>query len=304
LKPPPTATSPGTRLYSIPVADLNGGDVVTVNGEAMTVMDIDADTGAVTLQGGDKYGAQTVNADGVLYADAKPTPAAPGAAGGGLRFSMEPKNETPEMRAKKEAFSALVDEAVNTGEPHGVLDYREVNKREVGDVARQGGPDISGMHHEITAKELRHALREHSDLEKEAAHNPPQRILTADDLNRIPDIIDNYDKLTVQKRGKYKSSLVYEKQYADGTNFYVERALESSQKNRPRLVTKTAWAVASAGVEPGTASVYTPRRTKDSNPVSEKSKSTGIRYSIEPVAAPSLGAKEKMLSAVVTRGYP
>jgi hypothetical protein len=96
LKPPPLATSPGTRLYSIPVADLNGRDVVTVGKEAMTaevLHDEDGNITGVVLQGGDKYGAQELGNDAVIYADAKPTPAASGAAGDGLRFSMEPKGD-------------------------------------------------------------------------------------------------------------------------------------------------------------------------------------------------------------------
>ncbi len=42
---------------------------------------------------------------------------------------------------------------------------------------------------------------------------------------------------------------------------YVERALETSKKNEPRLVTKTAWVVAPSGVESSLAPVYTPERT-------------------------------------------
>jgi len=41
---------------------------------------------------------------------------------------------------------------------------------------------------------------------------------------------------------------------------YVERVIETSKKGKPRLVTKTAWVVASSGVKSTPAPVSTPGR--------------------------------------------
>jgi hypothetical protein len=40
----------------------------------------------------------------------------------------------------------------------------------------------------------------------------------------------------------------------------VERVLETSKKNKPKLVTKTAWVVAPTGVESSLPQVYAPER--------------------------------------------
>lgn len=154
-------------------------------------------------------------------------------------------------------FNVLVDQALTENDPKQTLIFRNVSSKEIDDVKRQSGLDISGMVHEFSAEALRHAMRQHGDAAREAARIPKQRQLTRQDLLRLPEVIDNYDSIQVQRREKNKSSLVYRKKFEDGETVYVERVIESSAKNKPRLTTKSVWVVAATGVEPSPAPVST-----------------------------------------------
>jgi len=65
----------------------------------------------------------------------------------------------------------------------------------------------------------------------------------------------------VQARGTNRTSLIYSKTFDDGRIEYIERVIETSGKNKPRLVTKTAWVVAPTGVESSLTRVSTPERS-------------------------------------------
>jgi hypothetical protein len=142
------------------------------------------------------------------------------------------------------------------------IPLRKVTAQEVNEVMRQGGPNISGMEHVLDAAHIRHAFNSHSSKE-EGDKKPGQRPLTRNDLMRIPEIINSYDSLRVKKAGTNRTSIIYGKSYQDGTINYIERVFETSRKNKPRLVTKTVWAVTEAGVKSNSSRVYTPDRTSN-----------------------------------------
>lgn len=156
-------------------------------------------------------------------------------------------------------FDAFVNDALAQQDPRGDFVLRETSSAEVAEILRQGGPDVSGMEHVFVAHELKHAAK-HGN-EDEAVRQPGQRKMTASDLLRLPVVLDAYDFIKVQPRGTNKTSIIYAKKFDDGTIEYVERAIETSAKNKPRLVTKTAWVVAPTGVKSSLTRVYTPERT-------------------------------------------
>ena len=135
---------------------------------------------------------------------------------------------------------------------------REVSQQEVNDILRQGGPDVSGMDHVLVAHEIKHAAKH--GRPDETSRFPNQRPLTKADILRIPVVLDGYDAIKVQARGTNRTSLIYSKQFSDGRIEYIERVIETSGKNKPRLVTKTAWVVATTGVESSLTQVYAPDR--------------------------------------------
>lgn len=73
------------------------------------------------------------------------------------------------------------------------------------------GADLNNARHAISEMRMRHAIKRHPDL-------------TKDDFYLIPDITDNWDKLTVAPSNKREAPrLVYEKQYGDETYTVVEQ---------------------------------------------------------------------------------
>jgi hypothetical protein len=162
--------------------------------------------------------------------------------------------------AKQNELDALIEQALNENDPRGKMILREVIPEEVSEIKRQGGPDVSGMEHEITAEELRHALKRHGQID-EATRRPTQRTLTKEDLGQIAAIIDAPSSIKVQLRGKNKTSIIYGRNFEKGKVEYIERIFETSNKNKPRLSTKTVWVnIAATGVESSPATVYTPYR--------------------------------------------
>jgi len=119
------------------------------------------------------------------------------------------------------------------------------------------------MEHVLKADDIKYALKNHGNEEAEALRRPPQRAITVEDLKRIPAVLDDYDNITVQPRVSNRTSIVYDKPFPDGKMVYVERVIETSKKGKPRLVTKTAWVVASSGVKSTPAPVSTPGRKED-----------------------------------------
>lgn len=164
-----------------------------------------------------------------------------------------------ETLEKQQEISSFIDNALSSPNPQGEIVLRPTLAREINDVINNGGPDISGMEHVLDAQRIRHAYNTHSDI-NENVHQPGQRPLTKEDIKRIPEIINEYDELSVKRRGANKSSIVYGKHFSDGEVQYVERIIETSRKHKPRLVTRTVWVKALTGVESSLTRVYTPER--------------------------------------------
>lgn len=163
-----------------------------------------------------------------------------------------------ETLAIQNKFDAFVTRSIESSDPREDFSLRAVTEKEIAEILKQGGPDVTGMEHVFVSHEIKHAAKHGSD--KEALIHPGQRRLTKDDLLRLPVVIDAYDSITVQSRATNKTSVIYAKKFDDGRIEYVERVIETSGKNKPRLVTKTAWVVAPTGVKSSLARVYTPER--------------------------------------------
>lgn len=185
-----------------------------------------------------------------------------------------PEPAAPEARrenrfdaARRTAAKEFIAESLKNPELVQEEEYRQVSEKEASDVANQGGPDISGMEHMLDPGHIRHAKRNHSDAETEAARG--QRPLTEEDMLRIPDVLDSYDSLEVKDAGTNRKSIIYKKAFPDGHAVYIERIIETSNERKPRLVTRTAWVSAEAGVKPNPSHVYTRDRTENVPPTGE-----------------------------------
>ncbi|MBF0260118.1 MAG: hypothetical protein HQK62_15040, partial [Desulfamplus sp.] len=101
------------------------------------------------------------------------------------------------------------------------------------------GVKVKGFSHELVSRDIRHAMNSHGNPEREANRKPiPQIAITEDDLNRIPDIINNPDDITKgTKRADDQKSIIYSKEFDDGFIYYVEVV----NREEGSLQTKTLW---------------------------------------------------------------
>ncbi len=165
-----------------------------------------------------------------------------------------------ETLARQQELDDFIDWAVEQQDPRKELVLRDVTQAEINEVLKQGGPDLSGMQHILSAQWVRHALKSHGTETEMVDNDGEQRQLTVEDIKRIPEVLDSYDGLTVQVKAKNKTSIIYSKLLDDGAIEYVERVFETSQKHQPRLITKTAWVKTLDGVKSALPRVYTPER--------------------------------------------
>ena len=168
-----------------------------------------------------------------------------------------------EALLKQEEFDALVDEALDLNkEPKSKIYLRGATPEEIAEVKKQGGPDITGLEHEITSEHIRHIIKEHGEKNESIKH-PDQRSITKDDISLLPAVIDAPTEITVKNIDKNLTSVIYGKDFGKGKICYVERIIETSVKNKPRLTLKTAWVKATTGAKPSTSAVYTPHRNSN-----------------------------------------
>jgi hypothetical protein len=157
----------------------------------------------------------------------------------------------------QQGFDTFIENSLSNPQFAGSFNYRKVTPEESAAILSMGGPDTSGMIHEVDANHLRHAIRSHADAARESAKG--QRPLTRDDLPKLLQALDAPDSITVKKGGVNNTKINYTKAFPDGTIIVAERAIETSRNKSPRLTIKSAWVLSShAGVKSNTASVYTP----------------------------------------------
>ncbi|WP_009964794.1 hypothetical protein [Verrucomicrobium spinosum] len=165
----------------------------------------------------------------------------------------------PLPEGHREEFATFAGNAVGDAQFQGVFEIRAASDAEAAEILKQGGPDVTGMQHEVTALKIRHAFNKHGDAEVE--HRMGQRALTAQDIPRLLETLDDPDSIKVTPSTKANRTKVnYSKKFPDGTVVVAERIFESSKRNKPRLSFRTAWVTSPAGVESNTAQVYTPGR--------------------------------------------
>jgi hypothetical protein len=213
---------------------------------------------------------------------------------GGTSFSMVPM--PPEVRGKFEDF---VKNSIADRQYEGEFVIRQTTDKEVAEILRQGGPDVTGLSHSISALEVRHAFNRHGDPEVEQRMG--QRVLTENDIPRFLDVIDAPDSIVVKPSTKAnRTKINYSKHFPDGTIVVAERVIETSKRKEPRLLFRTAWVESSVGVKSSTAPVSTPGRQGTNATEERGSQATGFSLVPgEPDARPTnfFGASPKESSA-------
>lgn len=162
-------------------------------------------------------------------------------------------NTSDEVRSMKKSNSSYSQKAIEK-ELHNRIQNAIVSKNSrkntyLGDVSQKIsntvkrilGIDIAGRKHIISDNDIRHMIKQHGNIELEKSKG--QIAITLKDIEKIPDIINNYDKITkgTDNRnhldGKEFQTIRYIKQYSDNISYVVEVIADTGNN----LTIKTMW---------------------------------------------------------------
>ena len=195
-----------------------------------------------------------------------------------------------------------------------ILEVRPVHAKEASRIKELTGKDVRKARHEISADDLRHMLSTHGNKNIESARG--QIAITIEDINKIPYIIDNYDRIEKGSTGqKDRNSIRYIKR-DNGTITYVEVVFRGGNVLRG----KTMWKTPSGGVNaasttpldhtsetatgPGVESKISPPYE---NVKSEENKNRTEQYALaediyEPVAAKAEAKIDRAVASLIGKG--
>lgn len=128
-----------------------------------------------------------------------------------------------------------------------------IHEKAVNTIKSLLGIDVSGRKHMLSDYDIRHMIKQHGNSEIEKTKG--QIAITLEDIEKIPDIINNYDNLTKGSPNKnvftkqMQDSIRYSKQYGNNTLYVVEvvpdesgvlnvktmwkKSIETNKKNNP-----------------------------------------------------------------------
>ncbi|MCH5227169.1 MAG: hypothetical protein J1F16_05050 [Muribaculaceae bacterium] len=140
---------------------------------------------------------------------------------------MAKENFDPHIpESKEEAIDAIeyiLQEAENNS---GEIKRRIISRateRQINDLKGDGILIDEKWVHSIETSAILHARRMHGNEKSE--RNKGQIVITDDDFKKIPDILENYDRISKSEtpsRSSKNSVIKYEREYEDGTIYYVE----------------------------------------------------------------------------------
>ena len=90
------------------------------------------------------------------------------------------------------------------------------------------------FNHVIDNAAIRHTLKQHGGKNEEKRGQIP---ITDADFGRIPDVVENYDEITVADGKRGDVNIIYSRTYEDGTTLFVEEKREK----RKELAAVTMW---------------------------------------------------------------
>lgn len=116
-----------------------------------------------------------------------------------------------------------------------------IHEKAVNTIKSLLGVDVSGRKHMLSDYDIRHMIKQHGNSEIEKTKG--QIAITLEDIEKIPDIINNYDNLTKGSPNRnvftkqMQDSIRYSKQYGNNTLYVVEVVPDESGV----LNVKTMW---------------------------------------------------------------
>ena len=149
------------------------------------------------------------------------------------------KNLKKETIYNKEKFNEIISTAINNTRPKGSIVLAKVDKKTADIIEKITGINTIDRIERITASDIRHILNRHGDKETETKKG--QLPITKTDLEKIPDVIQNFDSIekgniNVDKKGEHQT-VRFIKEYNNNSLYVVE--VVPSEGNT--LTIKTMW---------------------------------------------------------------
>ncbi|MBV6342989.1 hypothetical protein [Candidatus Magnetobacterium casense] len=155
----------------------------------------------------------------------------------------------------------LVREALNR------VSLGKVSDNNVQAVKKATGIDLTGYERTIDNQAINHILTEHSDPKREAARG--QRVVTKEDIKRIPDIVELPDDISLGKTPRGLDTIKYIKKI-NGDVYYVEEVRTGKQN----IAAKTMYIKTGGGTKMAPSQV-TPDHTSQTRPSTSTIPPTG-----------------------------
>lgn len=148
------------------------------------------------------------------------------------------------------------------------------------------GIDITNRTHLLADNDIRHMIKQHGNPEIETARG--QIAITSKDIEKIPDILNNYDNIVKGTENKEGNTIRYIKKYSDNVSYVVEVIPTA---NDTTLYVKTMWKKAINNKKEAVA------LTNSNNTPSSTSKTRGNLASSNSIAQNNTNVKDNGVRA-------
>lgn len=142
-------------------------------------------------------------------------------------------------KTKQEQFNEIITNAINDKKAKGSITLAKVNKKVANRIKQITGIDTLDRGERISASDIRHILNQHGNKKIEASKG--QLAITKADLKKIPDVIENFDRIekgniNKDRNGEHQT-VRFVKKYNNNTLYVVEVVPNKSKT----LTIKTMW---------------------------------------------------------------
>lgn len=151
----------------------------------------------------------------------------------------EVKDIKKTQKSKAKQFDEIITNAINDKKSKGSITLAKVNKKAADRIKKITGIDTLHRGEKISASNIRHILKQHGDQKVETSKG--QLAITKTDLKKIPDVIENFDRIekgtiNKDKNGEHQT-VRFVKTYSNNT-LYVVEVIPNKSKT---LTIKTMW---------------------------------------------------------------
>lgn len=209
-----------------------------------------------------------------------------------IRYMKRQKGSSENIEISKELHNRIQN-ALLSKNSRGRTYLGNVSSKIANKIEQLFGYDVTDRRHVLADNDIRHMIKEHGNPEIEKMKG--QIAITTKDIEKIPDIINNYDKIVQGTDNKQGKTIRYIKKYSDNISYVVEVVPEKGSA----LKIKTMWKK-SAGV---TNSQTTPSSTSMTKSNLDSSTSNTSIAPINKNVKDDIRATEKKSNAERTEAY-